>query len=389
MAKKDFGGLNTTLIRQLRKKIEELNEEKEKLQIIFDSANDGILIADIESKKFYTGNKAICRMLGYSLDEIKNLNVLDIHPKKDLPYVLGQFKLQAIKKIDLAKNMPVKRKDGSIFYADINSSPIRISGKSYLLGIFRDITEKKKAEEKLRASEEKYKAILNNSPAVIFVKDINGNYLFVNALYEKLFHVTNKKISGKTDYNVFPKKAADAFRTADLKVLKANRPIEVEEVVPQKDSIHYYISLKFPLYNASHKPYAVCGIATDITERKKAEEKLTILKRAVDASEEVIFLTDIDGLITYVNLEFTRIYGYKSNEVVGKTTPRILKSGAMKRKDYQLFWKTILNKQLVKGEIINKTKKGKLITMIGSANPILNENKEIIGFLAIQRAKAK
>lgn len=119
-------------------------------------------------------------------------------------------------------------------------------------------------------------------------------------------------------------------------------------------------------------------------ERKQADE-LLMLRKAVDASGEVIFMTDRDGMITFVNAEFTRVYGYSTAEVVGKSTPRILKSGIMKPEEYETFWKTLLSNRVVRGELINKTKDGRLLIVEGSANPILDDHQEIIGFLAIQR----
>ena len=87
-------------------------------QIIFNNAADGILIADVESKKFYMANETFCNLTGYNKDEIKHLSVKDIHPEKDLPYVLEQFSRQVREEIHLARDIPVKRKNGSIFYAD-------------------------------------------------------------------------------------------------------------------------------------------------------------------------------------------------------------------------------------------------------------------------------
>ncbi|MBU0503524.1 MAG: PAS domain-containing protein [Candidatus Omnitrophota bacterium] len=131
-----------------RKKAEDaLKESEEKFRIIFDNANDGILLADEETKFFYTGNNTICQMLGYSSEEIKNLGVIDIHPKEDLPYILGQFERQVRKEIAVAKDLPVKRKNGSVFYADVSSSIIILAGRTYLLEIFRDVTERKKTDE--------------------------------------------------------------------------------------------------------------------------------------------------------------------------------------------------------------------------------------------------
>lgn len=116
-----------------------------------------------------------------------------------------------------------------------------------------------------------------------------------------------------------------------------------------------------------------------------AQEELKKLRKAVEASGEVILMTDRDGMITYVNPEFTKLYGYKDEEVIGKTTPRILKSGQMSRQDYELLWEKLLDKQVVKLELVNRCKDGKLVTIESSANPILDDTGQITGFLAIQR----
>jgi PAS domain S-box-containing protein len=116
---------------------------------IFNHAAEGILLAEVGSKKFYIGNPAICQMLGYTKEEIGKLGIMDIHPQKDVPYVLEQFKKQAEGKIKLAKDLPLKKKDGTIFFADVNASPITIDGKNYLMGFFHDNTKRKKAEDEL------------------------------------------------------------------------------------------------------------------------------------------------------------------------------------------------------------------------------------------------
>ena len=127
-----------------------VKESEEKFRTIFENATDGILLADVENKKFLTGNKTVCRMLGYSLEEIKKLRVEDVHPKESLPHILRLFKDQADEKVSLVENIPVLRKNGSVFYADVNSTPVSFGEKTYLLGIFRDITELKKSENALR-----------------------------------------------------------------------------------------------------------------------------------------------------------------------------------------------------------------------------------------------
>jgi PAS domain S-box-containing protein len=127
-----------------------LSESEKKLRAIYDNAMDGILVTDVESRMFITGNLTICRMLGYSMNEIQNLGVNDIHPGKDLPYVIEQFEKVLKKEITLTQDIPVKRKDGAIFYVDINASPAVLAGKSCLIGMFRDITERRRARDELK-----------------------------------------------------------------------------------------------------------------------------------------------------------------------------------------------------------------------------------------------
>jgi len=133
--------------------LEALEQSEEKFRTLFDNATDGIMLADLETKKQYMANKKICKMLGYSLEEILNLSAMDLHPEKDMPWIMEMFEKQASGEISLIENIPVKRKDGTVFYADINTSPVNIGGKSYNLGIFRDITERRRNEDMRRDNE--------------------------------------------------------------------------------------------------------------------------------------------------------------------------------------------------------------------------------------------
>jgi PAS domain S-box-containing protein len=131
-----------------RKRAEKaLRESEEKFRTIFDNATDGILLLDEETLEFAFANKKIGEMLGYSIEEIQNLGVNDIHPRENLPHVMESIKKQSSGEISLSPEIPVQRKDGSVFYADINSATMMLAGKRYLAGFFRDITERKQAEE--------------------------------------------------------------------------------------------------------------------------------------------------------------------------------------------------------------------------------------------------
>ncbi len=128
--------------------------------------------------------------------------------------------------------------------------------------------------DELKQNRQQLQDIIDNATAVIFMKDTTGRYLLINRQYEVLFHIRKHEIAGKTDYDIFPKEMADVLRDNDQKVLDAKTPLKIEEYVPHKDGLHTYISIKFPLYDSSNNIYATCGIATDITERKKSEDLL-------------------------------------------------------------------------------------------------------------------
>ncbi|MBU1115303.1 MAG: response regulator, partial [Bacteroidetes bacterium] len=116
----------------------------------------------------------------------------------------------------------------------------------------------------------------------------------------------------------------------------------------------------------------------------KSQEHLQKLNLAINSSKDVVFMTDTKGIITYINSEFTNMYGYTPEAIIGKTTPRILKSGLINSKSYEKLWGNITNKINYTDQFINKCKDNKLIDVEISADPILDNNGEIIGFLAIQ-----
>ncbi len=147
-----------------------------------------------------------------------------------------------------------------------------------------EITEHKQAEASLRKSKEQAQTILDNTTAVIYLKDTEGRYQLINHQFERLFHVTKEEVLGKTDYDIFPKAFADAFRMNDRKVLDTKNSLVIEEIAPQDDGMHTYISLKFPMYDSIDGLYGVCGISTDITDhtRKIEKESHTPTRRQAD-----------------------------------------------------------------------------------------------------------
>ena len=167
-----------------------------------------------------------------------------------------------------------------------------------------DIIKRKEAEEELKKAKEELSryskdlerqvnertreisGILRYTPAVVYIKDKEGKYLMVNSRYEELFGIRNEDIRGKTAHDIFPKELADQFQADDLQVFAERRARQVEEQVLLEGGVRTYLSVKFPLYDEQDSVYGVCGIATDITELKKAQDQLRRLSASIMAGQE-------------------------------------------------------------------------------------------------------
>ena len=144
-----------------------VEDSEKRLMIIFESGKDGIMVADVETKRIIVANLASCEMLGYSRDELLAMDIHDIHPEERMPLIVEKFEQQARGEISIAADVPMKRKDGSVFYADINTTPITFGDRACLLGTFKDITDRMQAAARIEHLNRVLRAIRNINQLIV------------------------------------------------------------------------------------------------------------------------------------------------------------------------------------------------------------------------------
>ncbi|MBN8228127.1 PAS domain S-box protein [Corallococcus macrosporus] len=173
-----------------------------------------------------------------------------------------------------------------------------VSGKVVRsLAVLIDVTERKRTEGALLESEKRLRAILDNAPTVFFLLDTQERFLFVNREWERLFHRTREQVAGRTVFDVFRPDIAEALHRANRDIFKAGVSVEREERLAHDDGIHIHLTQKFPLRDATGTVYALCGIATDITERKQMEVSQRFL---AEASRELVASLDYETTLQRV-----------------------------------------------------------------------------------------
>jgi PAS domain S-box-containing protein len=179
------------------------------------------------------------------------------------------------------------------------------------------------AESALRRSQQLLAAISDNSSTVIYAKDLAGRYLFVNRRFAELFQLSIDSVLGKTDYDIFTREQADVFRDMDTCVATGGDTVTGEESVPLADGVHTYLSVKSPLVDDADQVYAVFGISTDITDRKRAEESLRATEERtrliIETALDAVITIDSDGAITGWSPQAERTFGWPSADVLGRS----------------------------------------------------------------------
>ncbi|MCB1775348.1 MAG: EAL domain-containing protein [Gammaproteobacteria bacterium] len=193
--------------------------------------------------------------------------------------------------------------------------------------------------QEVTAKENKLQSVLDNAPAVIYIKDLDGRYLLINSSYERLVHLSRDEIVGMYDYQLFPEDVAKSTRDTDLEVLSRNRAITIDEHLYQQDGRHDYLSNKFPLLDSSGTVYAVCGISTDITERKVAERRLALTQSTVDYATFGVFWATAGGQVIYANKAATAESGIDPERLSDLHVCQVLVD--LRRDDWPGHWREL------------------------------------------------
>ncbi len=237
----------------------------------------------------------------------------------------------------------------------------------------------------LRESEDRLADILDGVDAFIYIKGSDLRYRYANRKVCELFGRPLTEVVGHEDSEFFDAPTAEQLRAADRRVLADGERVEAEETLPDGDGrpARTYLSTKLPLRHPDGSVYALCGISTDISRRKRDEDTLRKLSQAVEQSPNAIMITDVDRIIEYVNDAFVRNSGYSREEAVGRT-PTFLRSGRTPATVYGELWAALNAGQPWRGEFINRRKDGSEFAEFAIITPLRQPDGRISHYVAIK-----
>jgi PAS domain S-box-containing protein len=373
-----------------RKQMEEkLIEDKKLLRTLIDNLPVTIYVKDIEGRKVIA-NKTDVEVMGQHSEQ-------DVLGKTDLEIFQNEIgqrgyndDMNVIHKQEAVLNRVESflAPDGSYRWLLTTKIPLfdqhgKVKG---LVGIGRDITEQKLAQETIKKERQLLRTLIDNIPFAIYIKDKEGRKLVANAADLKLMYCQNEAdIIGKTDEEIFDTAPEKGGYIEDMNVLNTGLPLINKEnkYLDPDGTEHWRVISKFPIRDENNQITGLVGIGRDITEQKKANTTIQKLTLSIEQSPSVVVITDTDGVIEYVNPSFTQVTGYKPEEAIGRT-PNFLKSGQTPQETYQKLWNTITQGMIWRGELYNRKKNGTFYWEWSIITSLKNEQGHITNYIAIK-----
>lgn len=378
--------LHQELEEKIRARTAELEAERHLMRTLIDNMPDMIYAKDRESK-FILANRAITESMGaVAPAALLGKSDFDFHE----PALAEEFRADEVAL--MTEGLPLINKqehvvgpDGRVIWLSSTKVPLRDAAGQVvgLVGINRDVTEPRARDAKLREREEQYRRIVENAHEGIVTTNADHQIVYHNARAAEILGYGADELLGQTPLLVVAPQDRDAAK-ARLRQRREGVRDEADYPFTRKSGEQGWMHvIATPIRDDFDEFAGTLYMFTDITERKRTEDALRQLSRAVEASSSSIVITNAEGTIEYANPAFTAITGYSLAEVVGQN-PRVLKSGHTAAAEYAELWQTIKSGKVWRGEFLNHKKNGELYWELASISPIADEDGALTHFVAVK-----
>ncbi|NTV59740.1 MAG: PAS domain S-box protein [Chlorobiaceae bacterium] len=379
-----------------RKKTETaLLESERKFRSITEQMSEVVFVIDSAGMVTYV-SEAVEKMFGYrNKEEVSGLPFTEFIAEQEITRAMEIFRTTLENEsADRVLEIQLKRKNGSHFFGEVHIRNYRDSKLPGVIGLIRDVTERRNNENKRREyeqilleSRQFLQSIYDAVSYSIFVIDVLQGGIFrfrgINRNHEINTGFSDDEVAGKTPEELFEPETATVMKRHLEYCIEKGRPVQTLEHLPIKGKDTIWETNLTPLRNDAGYIYRIIGTSSNITERKLAEDELKRLSVAVQQSPAVVVITDPEGNIEYINPTFTKHTGYTLDEVKGQN-PRVLQSGMMAKEVYENLWETILSGNVWYGEFHNKKKNGDLYWEEAVVSAIRNEEGAITNYVAVK-----
>ena len=337
-----------------------LRKSEHQHRSILQAAMDGFWLSDLQGRLLEV-NQAYARMNGYSVAELLAMRVSQLEANESAAVSLAQIQKVVNSGSDRFESRH-RAKDGRVFDVQV-SAQFHAVEAGHVVAFLRDITERKRSEQALLDAKALTEAIVENAPLMIFLKDASSlRYVLLNRAGEALLGYGRDALIGKSDPDFFPPAQADDFMRKDRQVLEGDLGAQDTPLEPVRTAHHgvrFLHTRKVGIRGSDGRPKYLLGISEDVTEHKKAQERLLLTANVFTHAREGILITDAAGTIVDVNESFSRITGYSRAQALGQT-PQILNSGHQTPDFYEDMWAALRRDGQWYGEIWNRRENGQV-----------------------------
>ncbi len=366
---------------------EELYVQKTYFEKLFNSAPEAIILHD-NNDTIVNVNDEFTKMFGYSREEAIGKQINDLVASEKFEDDAAELSYKVVHGERVERDTKRKRKDGTFIDVWILGAPITHDGKQMgVYAIYRDISERNKAEEELRIQKTYFERLFNSAPEAIVLHNNDDRVVDVNEEFTRMFGYSREEAIGKAINDlVAPENLRGEASEISQKVIHGQR-VEIDTRRKRKDGSLIDVSILGAPIIHDGKQMGDYAIYRDITERKRAEEELYIRKtyfeRLFNSAPEAIILHDNNDTIVNVNDEFTKMFGYSREEAIGKQTNDLVASEEFKDDAAELSYK-VVHGERVERDTKRKRKDGTLIDVWILGAPITHDGEQM-GVYAIYR----